>query len=162
MPKETKTDRKIKRYQALIPYLDLEYRGLLAAFELLKLTTTKELQDKFIRAARTQGFAVVADALLARCIIVMHRLLDAGKETSPSLCYLARPLLAKYQKEYAKVVGRLEELHPSWHRLVLRWKSMQSYHYLPKHIFKPSQQRIVKSVQEQRMELRQAHKRESC
>jgi hypothetical protein len=47
---------------------------------------------------------VVADALLARCIIIMHRLLDAGKKTSPSLCYLVRPLLAKYQKEYGKVI----------------------------------------------------------
>jgi hypothetical protein len=151
MDKENSTDQKIKRFQALLPYLDVEYRGLLAVFETLKLTTTEELQREFVRTPRAQGFNVVADALLARCVIIMHRLLDASRKTNPSLCYLARPLLKKNEAEFAKVMRRLATLHPQWPELVLQWRGMQSYFYIPK----PAEQRTASTAQKQDQKFRE-------
>ncbi len=80
----------------------------------------------------------------------MHRLLDAGRATSPSLLNLARPLLARTD-EYAKIVERLGELYLVWPELIVRWGNMQHPFYIPK----PPEQQTVKTRQEQQEEFGQ-------
>jgi hypothetical protein len=81
----------------------------------------------------------------------MHRLLDASRKTNPSLCYLARPLLKKNEAEFAKVMRRLATLHPQWPELVLQWRGMQSYFYIPK----PAEQRTASTAQKQDQKFRE-------
>jgi len=147
MPEESKTDRKIERFQALLPHLDREYRHLLATFEILKLTTTDEFEHKMAHSQRLPGYNEVGPALLTRCIIVMHRLLDGRRETNPSLLNLVRPLLANTD-EHIKIVERLVKLYPVWPEVIVRWRNMQHPFYIPK----PPEQRTVKTAQEQQEE----------
>jgi hypothetical protein len=144
------SDSKIKRFQALLPHLDREYRHLLATFEILKFTTTEGFEHKIVRSQRLPGYNEVGPALLTRCIIIMHRLLHGWKATNPSLLNLVRPLLAGTE-ENAKIVERLGELYLVWPELVVRWRNRQHPFYMPK----PPEQRTVKSVQEQQEEFSQ-------
>ena len=132
MHPQDQTDREIKRFQALFPFLDREYRHLLSVFETLKLTTTEELQSRVVNTPRAVGFSVVASALLSSCVIVAHRILSAGRKSNPSLCQSVRPFVGKNQKEHAKLLARLEQLYPTWPDLIVRWKGTSSHYYIPK------------------------------
>lgn len=148
MPEQSSAiDREIKRFQALLPHLDREYRELLLVFETLKSIASKPFIDKIVQTPRMRCFSVVMIALLSRCVIITHRLLKAGKPTNPSLCYLARPFLEKNQKHSAKVLTRLEQLHVDWPELIVRWKGLFSY-YIPK----PADQLPSKGAEERKKE----------
>lgn len=125
------TFEEISRYRALLVHLDRDYRVLLSVFEMLHLTTEEDLQKKIHQTPRIRGFKLIADSLLSRCVIMMHRILHAGRDTNPSLCLLVRPLLER-QNQRNRILEALEQHHADSPEIELIWQNPQTYIYLPK------------------------------
>jgi hypothetical protein len=63
--------------------------------------------------------------------LLISRHLRSGE---PVLCYVARPFLEKYQRDYAKVIKKLEYLYLERPELIVRWKSTIHCYFMPKPI----------------------------
>jgi hypothetical protein len=108
-----------------------------------------------IKRGRGHGFSVVANSLFSRCIIVAHRMLDAGKETSPSLLNLARPIIKKDQEQHAKVLARLEDHHLELSEVVVHWRAGARRFFMPNvsKVVNDSTRKVQRSDFQKRVEI---------
>jgi hypothetical protein len=101
-------------------YLESRYRGLLAAFQMLRpLLKNPTLRKRLEKDGKEQAAALLSSVLFEACVLDCHTMLHDGDEAHPSLCTLTRPFRKSAREpNHAKVVERLASIYserkPYW------------------------------------------------
>src|SRR5437588_144788 len=93
-PEQVAVNREIEHLRARYFYLETRYRGLVAAFQMLRpLLENETLRKRLQKEGKQKATSLIAHALFEACVLDCYTILIDNEETNPSLCTLARPFL---------------------------------------------------------------------
>ena len=93
-------------------YLEARYRGLVAAFHMLRpLLKNEILQKRLEEGGKREAGTLIATALFEACVLDCYTILVDNQENNPSLCTLVRPFLKKNRTKNPRMSDELARIY---------------------------------------------------
>ena len=118
-PEQIAINKQIEQLRGRYFYLEARYRGLVAAFQMLRpLLKSETLRKRLQKDGKQKSASLIATALFEACVLDCYTILIDNDETNPSLCTLARPFLKSNRTKKPRLSDELAHIYsdrpPYW------------------------------------------------